>query len=95
MKEHLPRAVESVQGKGKGGQPKPYSIGSYPTQALPQREREWQMGAPQRPSLKELRDGKSSIIMEAHRSIFRITPLLPLVGITPPTVEPPPSLVIP
>lgn len=40
MKEHLPRAVESVQGKGKGGQPKPYSIGSYPTQALPQRERE-------------------------------------------------------
>lgn len=47
------------------------------------------MGAPQRPSLKELRDGKSSIIMEAHRSIFRITPLLPLVGIAPPTVEPP------
>ena len=55
MKEHPPRAVESVRGKGKGGQPKPYSIGSYPTQALPQREREWQMGAPRRPSLKELR----------------------------------------
>ena len=82
--------------KGKGGatQTLLYRILSHPSLA-PERETEWQMGAPQRPSLKEPRDRKSSIVMEAHRCIFGITLLLPLVGRSPPTVEPLPSLVIP
>lgn len=58
-------------------------------------ERVWQAGAPRRPGLEELRDGKSSIFVEVHRSTFRITSLLLLAGIIAPLADTQPSLVFP